>query len=177
MSLIEDRYKLIEDCYEDVVSYLRAFGLEDELEDAVQDTFVEAISKARSLRDESKVKHWIIKIARSKGIRRIRKKGILATIECVFREDVVQLESANLYEDDALVSLIKEADQKLLVQALCSLKEKERKAVIHQCVYKEKIQDIAPAIGESLTNTKTILRRAKAKLKIYLINGGYYDGK
>ena len=42
MSSIEDRYKLIEDCYDDVVRYLRKFDLGDDYNDAVQDTFVEA---------------------------------------------------------------------------------------------------------------------------------------
>ena len=62
------RYTLIEECYIDVVRYLKAFDLsDDDLQDAIQDTFVEAFSRANQLRDEEKVKHWIIKIAKSKG--------------------------------------------------------------------------------------------------------------
>ena len=62
------RYTMIEECYVDVVRYLRAFDLsEEDLQDAIQDTFVEAFSRADQLRDEEKVKHWIIKIARVKA--------------------------------------------------------------------------------------------------------------
>lgn len=173
MSSIEERFKLIEDCYDDVARYLKKFDLGEDYSDAVQDTFVEAYAKARTLRDESKVKNWVIKIARSKGLKLKRKKGLMVALEFVFKEELPPMEFANTYEEDALTTIVNKNDDELLIEAIGSLKDKERKALVHQYFYEEKVQEIAEDIGESLNNTKSILRRARAKVKKYLIKGGY----
>ena len=172
------RYTLIEECYVDVVRYLKAFDLsDDDLQDAIQDTFVEAFSRASQLRDEEKVKHWIIKIAKSKGRKYKIKSEILVTIECAFREDVVQLSCQEAHEDDILTELIVKADMKDLIESIKSLNYKEQKALILQYVYGEKLKDIAIILGENLNNTKSISRRAKEKARIFLIDGGYEYGR
>ena len=52
--LLEKEAKLLE-YYNDVVHYLRAFNIDENLlEDAIQDTFVEALSSLDTLRDETK---------------------------------------------------------------------------------------------------------------------------
>ena len=178
MSKIEERYKLIEGCYIDVVKYLKKFKLEeDAFAEAVQDTFVEAFSLVHTLRDESKVKGWIIKIARTQGLRRKRKIGCISTLESVFKEDVVQPDCMPHHEEDALKKLISKADRKELLDALMQLKEKERNVLILQYIYQEKLKDISLIVDESLTNTKTISRRAKEKLKKLLIEGGHENGE
>lgn len=54
--LLEKEAKLLE-YYNDVVHYLRAFNIDENLlEDAIQDTFVEALSSLDTLRDETKMK-------------------------------------------------------------------------------------------------------------------------
>ena len=172
------RYTLIEECYVDVVRYLKAFDLsDDDLQDAIQDTFVEAFSRANQLRDEEKVKHWIIKIAKSKGRKYKIKSEILVTIECAFREDVVQLSCQEAHEDDILTELIVKADMKDLIESIKSLNYKEQKALILQYVYGEKLKDIAIILGENLNNTKSISRRAKEKAREFLIDGGYEYGR
>ena len=172
------RYTLIEECYVDVVRYLKAFDLsDDDLQDAIQDTFVEAFSRASQLRDEEKVKHWIIKIAKSKGRKYKIKSEILVTIECAFREDVVQLNCQETHEDDVLTELIVKADMKDLIESIKSLNYKEQKALILQYVYGEKLKDIAIILGENLNNTKSISRRAKEKARKFLIDGGYEYGR
>lgn len=172
------RYALIEGCYVDVVRYLKAFDLsESDLEDAIQDTFVEAFSRAGQLRDEEKVKHWIIKIARSKGRKYKRKSSILVTIECAFKEDVVQLSCQETYEDDVLAGLILKSDMVDLIESIKSLNYKEQKALILQYVYGEKLKDIAIILGENLNNTKSISRRAKEKARKFLLDGGYEYGR
>ena len=172
------RYTMIEECYVDVVRYLRAFDLsEEDLQDAIQDTFVEAFSRAGQLRDEEKVKHWIIKIAKSKGRKYKIKSEILVTIECAFKEDVVQLNCQETYADDILTELIAKADMKDLIESIKSLNHKERKLLILQYVYEEKLKDIAIILGENLNNTKSISRRAKEKAMKFLIDGGYEYGR
>ena len=178
MSDEKKRYTMIEECYVDVVRYLSAFDLsEADLEDAIQDTFVEAFSKAGQLRDEEKVKHWIIKIARSKGRKYKIKSSILVTIECAFREDVVQLSCQETYEDDVLTELILNSEMKALIDSIKNLNEKEQKALILQYVYGEKLKDIAIILGENLNNTKSISRRAKEKARKFLLDGGYEYGR
>lgn len=178
MSDLNTRYKLIEDCYLDVVRYLRRFNLSKaDLEDAIQDTMTDAFSYARDIRDESKVRHWIIKIAKTNGLRYKRKRNIFKTKECELKEDVLQLECANPTENDALKEIFRETDNACLYEALGSLKQKERDVLILQHVYKQKQKDIAKIIGESLTNTKTISHRAREKVRQKLIEGGYFDEK
>lgn len=178
MKSTNEIYARIEGCYTDVVKYLRRFDLsKEDLQDAIQDTFVEAFSKAHTLRDPEKAKNWVIKIARSKGLKYKRKRNILITIECAFKEDVVQLDCQEAYEEDALAKLILKADMKDLIKSMTNLKPKERSVLIHQYIYDEKLKDIALIIGENLNNTKSISRRAKEKVKNYLIDGGYQYGR
>ena len=56
--LLEKEAKLLEH-YNDVIHYLRAFNIDENLlDDAIQDTFVEALSSLDTLRDETKMKYW-----------------------------------------------------------------------------------------------------------------------
>lgn len=178
MNVGKDRYKLIEECYNDVERYLNAFDLPQAcIDEAIQETFVEAFSKAHTLRDESKVKNWIIRIAKSKGMKHKEKKKLADRVLCVFEEEKADMKCAESYSEDILSTLITRADDALLVDCLSKLADRERNVIILQYIYREKLIDIALIIGESLTNTKTISRRAKAKLKEYLIEGGYENGK
>ena len=71
--LLEKEAKLLE-YYNDVVHYLRAFNIDENLlEDAIQDTFVEALSSLDTLRDETKMKYWLIKIAKRVGSKYVTK--------------------------------------------------------------------------------------------------------
>lgn len=178
MTDIRDRYEAIEACYYDVVRYLWKFGFdEDTFKDAVQETFVEAFSRATTLRDMDKARNWVIKIAKYTGLKYKRKKNSSQALECEFTEDVVQLSYRNTYEKDILKSVIEKEDSELLCESMGKLKDKERDTLVHQYIYEEKLKDIAPKINESLTNTKTISKRSKEKLKKLLLEGGYENGK
>ncbi len=88
--LLEKEAKLLE-YYNDVVHYLRAFNIDENLlEDAIQDTFVEALSSLDTLRDETKMKYWLIKIAKRVGSKYVTKCKNVAIRECSFDEYVLQ---------------------------------------------------------------------------------------
>ena len=80
--MIEDKTKhsekeiFILSYYEDVKHYLNMFGLGDRLEDAVQDTFVEALANIQNIRYEEKTKHWLIKIAKYVGLKYLRQEKL-----------------------------------------------------------------------------------------------------
>lgn len=174
----KERYEAIEECYYEVVRYLWKFGFNEEtFRDAVQETFVEAFSRAASLRDIDKTRNWMIKIARTVGLKYKKKNANYMTTECEFLEETAQLNHRNTYEKDILNLVIKKEDKELLYESMGKLKEKERKTLVHQYIYEEKLKDIAPIINESLTNTKTISKRSKEKLKKLLLQGGYEHGK
>lgn len=82
--LLEKEAKLLE-YYNDVVHYLRAFNIDENLlEDAIQDTFVEALSSLDTLRDETKMKYWLIKIAKRVGSKYVTKcKNVAIREPCV----------------------------------------------------------------------------------------------
>ena len=178
MSSIEERYKLIENTYIDVVKYLRKFNLSRaDFEDAVQDTMTDAFSHVRDLRDESKVRNWMIAIAKSNGLKYVRKRKKIKTSECAFNEDVIQLECNNLIDDESLNEIFQSVENVYLYEALKSLKPRERDVIILQHVYGHKQEYIAEIVGESLANTKSISSRAKAKLRKHLVDGGYIHGR
>lgn len=175
---LNHRKDMLTSYYQEVVRYLGKFGLNrDDLKDAIHETYAIAFKNVIDLRDETKAKNWLMKIARSVGLKYKRNYENITIIECSFEEDMVQLDNETTYENDILEKIIMEADMELLRQCLRKLSEKERRVLSLQYEYDEKLQDIAIMIGENLNNTKSIARRAKLKLKDLLIDGGYEHGK
>ena len=175
---IDERRQLLVSYYQDVVRYLGKFGLDKEdLRDAINETYVNAFRAAGSLQDEESARGWLIVIARNVGLKYKRNSNAGAIIECSFGEDVVQLDNEAAYESDVAEEIIRDADIMLLRKCLGRLKETERRVLLLQYYYDEKLQDIADIIGTNLNSTKSIARRAKIKLKNYLIEEGYEYGK
>lgn len=169
-----NKKELIKSYYMEVYRYLCKFGFDKEtLNDALQETFVEAYSHMDALRNEEKTKNWLIKIAKSVGIKYKKRCNKELEYEYGFEEDVVNLKYGNTYESDVLIKIILEADLVLLREAMLRLKPKERDTLILFYIYGEKLKDIAEILGESDSNTRTIAKRAKEKVREYLIEGGY----
>lgn len=152
--------------YNEVKLYLSAFGIEKELiEDAVQDTFIEALINLHKLRDRDKMKFWLLKIAKHTGIKYIKARKKIVSAEISF-DDSLDNGGANKEDYDNIIRKeIAEADRRRLYSCLEKLSQRERKALILYYGYGHKLSEIARLMGENLNNVKSISRRAKQKLR------------
>ena len=159
--------------YEDVKHYLYMFGLGDRLEDAVQDTFVEALANIQNIRYEEKTKHWLIKIAKYVGLKYLRQEKNAAVSWYDMEEYLKEADkSGEPVSESQLDDLIEKLDRQKLHEYIGRLKEKERKVIVLYYTYGYRLKEIAVMIRESETNTKSLSRRAKQKLKAMIEEGG-----
>lgn len=162
--------------YQDIVYYLGKFGLDEEdLKDAINETFITAYEKVGTLRDEDAMRSWLLTIARNIGLQRKKSHKMETPVD--FIETLKDCGANDVWEEDVADGLIRDADTELLNKCLSRLNEREYRIITLQYVYDEKLKDIALITGESLNNVKSISRRSKAKLKQYLIEGGYTRGR
>ena len=177
--MIEDKTKhsekeiFILSYYEDVKHYLYMFGLGDRLEDAVQDTFVEALANIQNIRYEEKTKHWLIKVAKYVGLKYLRREKNAAVSWYDMEEYLKEADkSGEPVSESQLDDLIEKLDRQKLHEYIGRLKEKERKVIVLYYTYGYRLKEIAVMIRESETNTKSLSRRAKQKLKAMIEEGG-----
>ena len=135
--MIEDKTKhsekeiFILSYYEDVKHYLYMFGLGDRLEDAVQDTFVEALANIQNIRYEEKTKHWLIKVAKYVGLKYLRQEKNAAVSWYDMEEYLKEADkSGEPVSESQLDDLIEKLDRQKLHEYIGRLKEKERKVIV-----------------------------------------------
>ncbi len=164
--------------YEEVVRYLAFLGLDkDYLLDAVQEIYIDAFAGVHRLRDDDKLKYWLMKIAMRKGRRYQKKQNDSMKQHCSLDEYKPALVDESLYVEDAATPLMYKEDVEALNRSLRKLKDKERFALVMHYGEGIKAKDISAMLNENLNNTKSIIRRAKIKVREDLEKGGYNDGK
>lgn len=172
---LTDRKTLILSYYNQVKAYLSVFGINPAyLEDAVQDTMIEALSCMGKLKDADKLKSWLLVIAKRVGLKYVVK--VNDQMECSLEECVETGREMEFVSDRQLYNCMQRLDNEELARVINeTLSEKEKKVILLYYVYYHKLKDIAEIIGETDTNTRTLSARAKKKLKSKLEEGGYYE--
>ncbi len=171
-----EKEKLILSYYEDVKHYLCMFGLGDKLEDAVQDTFVEALVNMHNIRYEEKTKRWLIKVAKYVGLKYLRDSHDLAGSQCSIEEYLKTADSkGELVWESQFDDLIERMDSQKIYEYIGRLKTKERKVILLYYIHGYRLKDISEIIRESETNTKSLSRRAKQKLRAMIEEEGGLD--
>lgn len=172
---LTDSRSLLLSYYSQIKAYLSVFGINPAyLEDAVQDTMIEALACMGKLRDPAKLKSWLLTIARRVGLRYVAASRSHA--QCSFEEYVENGWETEFVSDRQLYNYMTKLNNEELVRVINeTLSEKEKKVIILFYVYEHKLKDIAAIIGETETNTRTLSARAKKKLKARLEEGGYYE--
>ena len=171
---VSERKEALLKCYSDVVHYLSVFNIDESmLEDAIQETFVEAFTNIHKLNDDAKIKYWLIKIAKRVGGRYAAKSKNLGIKECSYDEYVLQSRyGVENFCDKDFEKAIFAVENEQLYKYMNLLKDNERNTLLLQYVYGHKINEIADILGETPTNVKTLSRRAKFKLKKMIEKGG-----
>lgn len=172
--------ELLTQYYKDVTRYLGVFHIgKRDIEDAVQDTMIEALEGAESIRDKSKSKYWILTIAKRIGLKyygRIQeeKAQCLSYEEYIenYREDLDFTSDRQLFE---CVSRI--GDEELYELLHTVLSERERKVILLYYVYEQKLRDIARILNEPESTIRSLSARAKKKLRARLEEGGRRYGR
>lgn len=177
---LEDDDELLAQYYKDVTRYLGVFGINKAyFEDAVQDTMVEALKCAGNIRDKTKLKYWILTIAKRVGLKYLKKGKKEEEQNCSYEEYICNcneeidfvsdrqiFEKASCISDEYLIELIE-----------TTLSAKEQRVILLQYIYRHKLKEIAEILNEPEGTIHSISAWAKKKLKARLEEGGYPYGR
>jgi len=154
----------LEEAYRRFAPYVAAIGMRivgrsEELDDLVQDVFVEATRGIASLAAPEAIKGWLARITVRTAVRRLRRGRL-------FRALHLQLDDTRDYE--SLASADATPEQRALIAriytALDRLSAKDRVAWVLRHVQGETLEQAAELCACSLSTYQRRLRRATAQL-------------
>jgi RNA polymerase sigma-70 factor (ECF subfamily) len=149
--------------YRVIRGYLRK---EQEVEDAMQDTYLKAFEKLRQFRHDALFSTWLIRIGINVALEKIRtnKKFVSGLVlDGTLSEDHLLFPESS-YTDPEKITIQKEMKQ-LLEMAIDNIPETYRMVYILHEVEGMKINEIVQCLDLSESNVKIRLHRAKAMLK------------
>ena len=125
--------------------------------DAVQDTFLVAMAKLRSLRDPGKLRPWLYAVARNECLRRLRAGNALSALE----------EAPDLPTQTAEAGIATERAEltELVRAAIDGLNPGERDVIELSLVAELDGDELADALGVSRNHAHAQLSRARSQLK------------
>lgn len=126
------RIEILLSYYSDVLHYLGAFNLTPEdVEDALQDTYIEAFTYIDKVRDESKLKFWLLKIAKRQGLKYLSKNKTKSSNEQPLMECINFPEVGSSYSSDKQINdLIRNMNREKLRKLISRLSDKEQKVLV-----------------------------------------------
>jgi RNA polymerase sigma-70 factor, ECF subfamily len=154
---IHDRY------YERVRKFILASVKDASVaDDLIQETFLRIQEGRDRLRDPSKMKSWIFRIAYNLCQDHFRARKGSSPIEGI-EKDLIDLEESSIQK-----KLEQEEMSQCIQDKINLLPESLRSVVIFADVMDFSLQEIADILGLSLENVKVRLHRARKKLKVIL---------
>lgn len=135
---------------------VRALGADTELPDLVQDVFVSALSSIDQLKEPTLLKRWLSSIALYRARARMRELG---------RTRGVRFASDEELESLLFVQPVPEVLEALgkTEQVLASIHSELRRAFLLRFVEERELEEVAEALGVSLSTGKRRLRRAEQR--------------
>lgn len=136
---------------------LRLLGDEGEVDDLVQDVFLEAHRGLEGLRESGALRGWLARVCVRKATRRLRRRRLLAllSLEVIAEHDLPL---------DAGASADQRAEVAKLYRALDRLPANERVAWVLRFVEGESLDDMVVLCGCSKSTVQRRLRSAQAQL-------------
>jgi len=134
-------------------------------EELTQETFFQVFLSLHRFKGKSKIKTWIIEIAKHTCFNYFKKNPIENDIE--EEENKIQQENLQSLED----YLIRVEQQKEVRQAILRLENKYREVMIYRIYYELSFQKVAKLMGISENSAKVLFYRAKAMIKVKLASG------
>lgn len=144
-----------------------------EADDLAQEVFIRVYNSAKSYKPEAKFFTWIYKITRNvclNELRRRKKKFISLDEEVFTEDDELKREIADTQIDSPYQDAYKTELQEVVKEAIESLPENQRMAVILRRYEDLSYEDIAKTMDCSVSAVKSLLNRAKESLKDKLMS-------
>ena len=133
---------------------LTRLNTEYDIEEAIQETMISAFKNIKNLKDVDKFKKWIIKILINKCNEIYRKRIIrLVPLDEIDKYAIFESNNSEMESKLNFYSIIKALDKK------------ERTIVVLYYSEKYTTKEIAEILNKNENTIKTLLRRAKIKLK------------
>jgi len=162
----------------------RLIGDYHRAEDLSQETFLRMFKSASKYEPRAQFKNWLYKIAVNlcKNEVRDRQRHGLSSLEDFMTDDDGKINYAVLKDFSQMPDVLyeKKEQQILIRQAIDSLPENQRLAIIMVTYQHLRYDEIADALGCSISAVKSLIHRARQNLKKLLMEvgiGGDYNAK
>jgi RNA polymerase sigma-70 factor (ECF subfamily) len=155
--------KLVEATYREVYSLcFRILRNPDDAAEATQDAYIKAWRGLKSFRGDAQFTTWLYRVASNAAISRHRSRARRWEREMKADDEVLQQIPAGTSVEDVAGAKI-ELD--VVDQALASLPEIYRSAIVLRDVYGLTLEDMAKELGISVVAAKVRLYRARKRLR------------
>lgn len=134
-------------------------------EDLVQDTFVSALKSGDRLDRGTSIGPWLATVARRRSIDEIRGRQRVALMP-------VLPEAAPAYADDPADYVLNQELVAQLRAAVDTLTDRERQLLLRQATYGMSLAELAAEEQTSVASVRSVLARARQKLRITLERNG-----
>ena len=161
--LNEDFTSLYDAYYQDVYLYLMKLtkGRNDLAEELTQETFYQVFLSLHRFKGKSKIKTWIIEIAKHTCYNYFKKNPIA---ESANDNDLLMDKACN--EGESLEEyLVRTEEQESLRKAILGLDKKYRDVVIYRIYYELSFQKVGQLMKISENSAKVLFFRAKSMIK------------
>ncbi|MDY7230308.1 RNA polymerase sigma factor [Hyalangium rubrum] len=149
-----------------------SFRDESAADEATQETFVRAHGRLTTLKDEDRLASWLLGIARLVFLEARRSRGVHVDVDGEDGEGLVEAVLPTPTPEDMLLDRETEA---VLNQALGTLREERRSALLLRIDHGLPYEEIAQVMGWSLPKVKNEIHRARLQLREQL--SGYVGGR
>lgn len=151
--------------YRTVRSYIT---IEADVEDVLQDTYINAYEKLYQFKNEALFSTWLIRIGINEALQRKRKSPKFKTISIEQDEHVLQIEDRNIMNPERITNY-KESSH-FMEKAMDRLPEKYKIVFMLREVEGLGISEISECLDISNSNVKVRLHRARTMLQEAILN-------
>lgn len=134
-------------------------------EDIVQETYVRALTHLHRLDAETSLLPWLITVARRRSLNELRRRRHATLV------DEVPDRGARP-ELDPMYEAVVDDEVARVRRALCSLTDRERELLLRQVHRGASLDDLAADEGCSVDSVKSVLKRARHKLRAAIADVG-----
>lgn len=161
--------KLMERNYKRIFNFIYRFvGQEETAEDLAQEVFIKIYKNAASYRPQAKFQTWACQIAKNLSLnelRRLKKPDVSLDETFETGEGQVTRQIPDERTPTPYQSITEKEKADIIKEAVESLPDNQRMAVILRRYENMSYEDIAKSLGCSLEAVKSLLNRAKENLK------------
>ena len=139
---------------------VRMLGSPEEAEDLCQDTFISMIKASGRYRPDGKFQSWLFRIAGNLARSRLRRRKILRWLPLTAEQA-----ETPAGDPDALARLTGREERHLVQGAVARLPDRQRQALVLKQYQDLSYQEIADAMGTSVSSVQMLLHRAMTTLR------------